>query len=139
MTGAKRTLMVLGGGSLFGFGLAYSRMTRPEIVLDFLRLVDLGLILVLGLASIIALLAVNFLPVVMRGPLAGGSFSPRLRDLDARVILGAIIFGVGWGISGFCPGAAIASIGTGNYPIIAGVAAMFLGAYVHGALASARK
>ena len=53
-------------------------------------------------------------------------------DVGGKVIVGAAIFGVGWGISGQCPGSAIASIGMGNIPILVGVISMFFGAYFQG-------
>jgi uncharacterized membrane protein YedE/YeeE len=56
--------------------------------------------------------------------------------MSRNVIIGAVIFGVGWGISGQCPGSAVASLGTGNIPILLGLAAMFIGAYLWGFLDS---
>ena len=56
----------------------------------------------------------------------------RERTLSRNTILGAIVFGVGWGTSGLCPGAAISSVGVGNLPALVGISAMFLGAYVMG-------
>ena len=127
-----RNIAVYAGGILFGFGLAYSGMTRPEIVLSFLRLDDLGLIFVMGGAAAVTFFAINVVPKLMKAPALGGAFRPRVRVLTGNTLIGAAIFGIGWGISGQCPGSAVASIGTGNWPIIVGIAFMFLGAYIRG-------
>jgi uncharacterized membrane protein YedE/YeeE len=127
-----RNIAVYGGGILFGFGLAYSGMTRPEIVLSFLRLDDLGLIFVMGGAAVITFIAINVVPKFMKAPALGGTFRPRVSVLTRNTLIGAAIFGTGWGISGLCPGSAVASLGTGNWPIIFGLTFMFLGAYLRG-------
>ena len=120
------------GGILFGFGLAFSGMTKQEIVLSFLRLDDLGLLFVLGGAAILTLLTINLAPKLLEKPITGGTYKKRSRILNSKIIIGAAIFGVGWGISGQCPGSAIASIGTGNLPVLVGIVSMFLGAYLQG-------
>lgn len=127
-----RNIAVYGGGILFGFGLAYSGMTRPEIVLSFLRLDDLGLIFVMVGAAVVTFVAINVVPKFMKAPALGGTFRPRVSVLTRNTLIGAAIFGTGWGISGLCPGSAVASLGTGNWPIIAGLTFMFLGAYLRG-------
>jgi len=127
-----RNISVYIGGILFGFGLAYSGMTKQEIVLSFLRLVDLGLILLMGGAAVVTFFAINVVPKFLKAPVLGGVFKPRVSVLTRNTIIGAVIFGVGWGISGQCPGSAVASLGTGNWPVIVGLAAMFLGAYLRG-------
>jgi uncharacterized protein len=132
----KTNLIVLFGGILFGFGLAYSGMTKQEIVLSFLQLKDLGLIFVLGGAALVTAVAINVLARFVKKPPFGDEYKPRTRILSWTTIVGAIIFGVGWGISGQCPGSAMASLGTGNYPILIGIAAMFIGAYLRGLLDS---
>ena len=123
---------VFTGGLLFGFGLAFGGMTKPEIVLSFLQLKDLGLIILLGGSAFVTALTINLIPKVMNKPLFGGEFKKRKRTLSKRTLIGAAIFGVGWGLSGQCPGSAMASIGVGNLPILVGVASMFLGAYIMG-------
>jgi uncharacterized membrane protein YedE/YeeE len=127
-----RNIVVYIGGILFGFGLAYSGMTKPEIVLDFLRLDDLGLIFVMGGAAALTFLAINVVPRFMKAPVLGGVFKPRVSVLTRNTLIGAAIFGIGWGVSGQCPGSAVASLGTGNWPVALGIACMFLGAYLRG-------
>ncbi len=129
-----RNFIILLGGILFGFGLAYSGMTKQEIVLSFLQLHDWGLIFVLGGAAAVTSLAVNLVPRYLKKPAFGVEFKPRQATLSKRVLAGAAIFGVGWGLSGQCPGSAVASLGTGNLPVFVGLIFMFLGAYLRGRL-----
>ena len=80
--------------------------------------------------------AVNVLAKHQKKPVLGGEFKPRRRILSWKTIIGAVIFGIGWGLSGQCPGSAIASLGTGNLPVLLGIFAMFIGAYLKGLLDS---
>ena len=125
--------LVFAGGLLFGAGLGYSHMVRPEVVLDFLQFDDLGLLFVMGGAAVttgvVFFLATNYLD---RAPLTGDVYERRLKSLDRNVLVGGGIFGVGWGLSGICPGAAYASLGVGNYPVLLAIAGMLLGAYAQG-------
>ena len=125
--------LVFAGGLIFGFGLGFSHMAQPEVVLSFLQLADLGLLFVMfGAAAVTGLtffLATTFLG---RAPLTGAPYGRRIKSLDRNVVIGGAIFGVGWGLSGICPGAAYASLGVGNYPILWGIAGMFVGAYAQG-------
>lgn len=123
---------VFTGGLLFGFGLAFGGMAKQEVVLSFLQLRDLGLLLLLGGSALVTALTINLVPKSLKKPLLGGEFKKRKRTLNKNTIIGAAIFGVGWGLSGQCPGSAMASIGVGNIPILIGVASMFLGAYIMG-------
>jgi len=127
--------VVLAGGLLFGFGLAVSRMTHPEVVLDFLTGEDLGLAFVMGGgAAVVGLTVWAATRSGRSAPLTGRRYARRLKTLDRNVVGGGVVFGVGWGLSGICPGAAYASLGVGNWPILWAVAGMFLGAYAQGVL-----
>jgi uncharacterized membrane protein YedE/YeeE len=123
------------GGLVFGLGLAVSGMARPEVVLDFLQFEDFGLLFVMGGAAVVTgvtfFVATNSLE---RAPLTGEAYTRRLKEFDRNVVLGGAVFGVGWGVSGICPGAAYASLGVGNVPILWAIAGMFLGAYAQGLL-----
>jgi uncharacterized protein len=121
------------GGLLFGFGLAFSGMTQPEIVLSFLQLKDLGLLLILGIAAGLTLITYQIIKKRINKPIVSNSFDPYPKILRKDALIGAVIFGIGWGISGLCPGSALASIGIGNMPILIGIGGMFLGSYVQGA------
>lgn len=125
-------LFVLAGGVMVGYGLSLSKMVRPEVVLSFLRFEDLGLLLVLGGAVTVALLAYQLAPRLMRKPLAAPVFGEHPSVLNARTLGGAAIFGIGWGMCGVCPGPAIAGLGTGNWPLLLSLAGMLAGAYVQG-------
>ncbi|WP_254538806.1 YeeE/YedE family protein [Halomarina litorea] len=132
-------LAVLLGGLVFGFGLALSGMAKPEIVLDFLQFDDLGLLFVMGGAAVVS--GVTFFGATRfldRAPLTGRAYTRRLKTMDRNVPIGGVIFGVGWGVSGICPGAAYASVGIGNLPILWAVLGMFLGAYAQGYVRSYR-
>ena len=131
-------LAVLTGGAVFGFGLAHSTMIRPEIVLGFLRFHDFGLLLVLGAAASVTALCYQLAPRVMRRPLFEAAFGRHAATMSKETIGGAALFGIGWGISGVCPGPAIAGLGAGNWSLLIAVGGMFAGAYVQGWLASRR-
>ncbi len=119
-------------GMLFGFGLSLSAMVRPEVVLSFLRFKDFGLLLVLGGAVAVALLAYQLAPRLLVKPLFGSAFAKHASVLDARTIGGAAIFGLGWGLCGVCPGPAFAGLGSGNWPLLVALAGIFAGAWVQG-------
>ena len=125
--------LVLFGGVLFGFGLAYSHMARPEVVLNFLQFDDFGLAFVMLGAAVVAGAAFAVAPRVFdEAPITGDRYELRVKPFDRNVVVGGIIFGVGWGLSGVCPGAGYASLGIGNVPILWALAGMFVGAYLQG-------
>ena len=127
------TAVVFVGGLLFGGGLAVSQMVRPEVVLAFLTVEDLGLAFVMGGASIVVGITVAFATTFLdRAPITGTPYGRRLRTLDRNVVVGGVVFGGGWGLSGVCPGAGYASLGVGNWPILWAIAGMFIGAYAQG-------
>lgn len=122
----------LGAGVLFGFGLALSTMIRPEVVLSFLRFEDFGLALVLGSAVVVTWIAYRFAPRVLRRPLLGGTFHTHHLAPARSAVTGAAIFGIGWGLTGVCPGPAIAGIGAGSYELLFSVAGLAIGALLQG-------
>ena len=125
-------LSALFAGGLFGFGLAYSTMVKPESILQFLMLKNMGLLLVMGGAAGVTFVAYHLLPRLMKRPVFGVAFGKHPSHLDARTLIGAAIFGVGWGLSGVCPGPAIAGLVAGNLSLLWAVAGMALGALVQG-------
>lgn len=129
---APRLLAVLAAGVLFGFGLALATMIRPEVVLSFLQFRDWGLMLVMGGAMGLTLLAYRFAPRVWRAPLLGGAFGHHVATLDRDTVLGAAIFGIGWGLCGVCPGPAIAGLGAGNLSLLWALLGIAAGAGLQG-------
>ncbi len=119
-------------GMLFGAGLAWSGMIKPEVVLSFLRFQDFGLLLVLGSAVITTFLTYKLAPKLMQKPLLEARFGRHLNVQIRDTIIGAALFGIGWGLSGVCPGPAIAGLGAGNWPLLVCVAGIFAGAGVQG-------
>jgi len=129
-----KLLSAAASGLLFGYGLALSGMTSPDKVLDFLDVAgdwDPSLLLVLGGAVGVTLVAFRF--ILRRGaPLLDRAFRlPTAKGIDGPLIVGAILFGIGWGISGYCPGPAIASLAAPNWETWVFLPAVFLGALLH--------
>jgi uncharacterized membrane protein YedE/YeeE len=130
----KRALAALLAGALFGVGLAVSRMTDPTVVLGFLDLFgqfDPTLALVLAGAVITSWLA--FRLVLRRGhPLLASDFQlPVATLVDRKLVLGAAIFGVGWGLAGYCPGPALVAMASAIDSALVFVPAMIVGSLVH--------
>jgi uncharacterized protein len=116
-------------GLVFALGLGLSGMMMPAKVIGFLDITgawDLSLALVM--VGAIAVHAVLYRLIRKRmSPLLGGKFQvPTRQDIDARLLLGGALFGVGWGLGGFCPGPALASLTTGA-PLVLGFVASMLG------------
>ncbi|WP_348814667.1 YeeE/YedE family protein [Halomonas sp. H10-59] len=117
-------------GLVFSLGLTLSGMTDPARVVGFLDVAgdwDPTLIFVLGGAVITTFIGYRL--VWRRGtPLLGERFQlPTRRDIDGRLLLGAALFGVGWGLSGYCPGPAIVSSSAMSLPLAGFLLAMLLG------------
>ena len=123
---------MLSSGALFGLGLSVSTMIQPEIVLGFLRFEEFGLLLVLGSATGLTLLVYQVIPRLRKKPFIGETFGKKTTGPMKRTLIGAVIFGIGWGICGVCPGPAIAGLGAGNWPMLIVVASMLAGSYVQG-------
>ncbi len=128
----SQVLAVLLCGALFGFGLALSTMVQPEVVLQFLQWRDAGLMLVMAGAMGVTLLAYRLVPRLTARPLLGGSFGHHVATMDRDTVVGAAIFGIGWGLSGVCPGPAIAGLGTGNLDLLWSLAGIAAGAWLQG-------
>lgn len=122
--------VALVSGVLFGVGLALAGMTRPEKVRGFLSFFhgwDPSLAFVMGGA--VAVHAVAFQLITRRrSPVFAARFAlPTRRDLDAKLLGGAAVFGVGWGLGGFCPGPGLTSLVGGAAPVAFFVLAMLVG------------
>jgi uncharacterized protein len=129
-SGALRTLAALACGLVFGLGLAISGMMNPAKVIGFLDVAgdwDPTLAFVMGGALLVAIPAYRVI-LKQRHPVLSGSFSlPTAEKLDSTLIWGSSLFGVGWGLVGFCPGPAVAAIVTGLPAVLGFVAAMIAG------------
>ncbi|MEX2122482.1 MAG: DUF6691 family protein [Woeseia sp.] len=126
-----RLLTPLAAGILFGLGLVISGMVNPAKVIGFLDIAgawDPTLALVMTGALAVAVPA--FRTILKRpSPVLEESFSLSTRTgLDPRLLGGAVIFGVGWGLAGFCPGPALSALATGSVPVLVFVLAMLGGA-----------
>lgn len=128
----KTGITMLLGGIIFGLGLSISNMINPDVVISFLELQDFGLLLVLCSAVVISAIGYYLIPKLFRTPLIAKHFQKHTKVLSKQTVIGAVIFGIGWGISGLCPGAVIAALGTLHWKILLGFAAMLLGVYVEG-------
>lgn len=117
-------------GLLFGLGLTLSRMIDPAKVLGFLDVAgrwDLSLALVMAGAAGTAAVGFRFV-LGRRAPLFAEAFTlPTARRVDRRLLGGAAVFGVGWGLAGLCPGPALADLGLVAWPVFIFVAAMLAG------------
>jgi uncharacterized protein len=134
MSAAFRPLVALLCGSLFGFGLALSGMLDPTRVRGFLDVFghwDPSLIFVLGGAVGASFLGVRMSRLRAQPLLAKSYDLPSSSQIDAKLVAGALIFGLGWGLSGLCPGPAVAGLVLGIQPIIAFVIAMLVGMGVY--------
>ena len=119
-------------GVIFGTGIVVSGMANPAKVINFFDVAgswDPSLAFVIGGALVVT--AVGYRIVFGRArPLFEGRFVlPTARNLYARLIGGSAVFGVGWGIAGFCPGGALPALGTGRIEVILFVAALIGGIF----------
>jgi len=135
----RRSFAALGAGTLFGFGLAVSQMVSPAKVLGFLDLAgdwDPSLAFVMAGAVLVTFAGYKF--VLRRpAPLFDRKFHlPTRRAIDASLLGGAALFGVGWGMVGFCPGPALAALAVADGKILGFVAAMLAGMALDHALAA---
>jgi uncharacterized membrane protein YedE/YeeE len=128
-----RTVAALICGALFGLGLSISGMLDPHRVLGFLDVTgawDPSLIFVLAGGVIVATIGYRLLRLPR--PLLDRRFDlPTKTAIDAPLLLGSAVFGIGWGIAGFCPGPAVASLTLGVGPALLFVITMVAGMIAH--------
>ena len=137
-------LMALVAGLVFGVGLTVSQMVDPAKVLGFLDFAgmvrgswDPSLAFVMGGALLVS--APAYFVAQRRGRAAlGPLFIPPRRRLDKRLTVGAVVFGIGWGLAGFCPGPAVTALGFGAGKAVIFFAAMLGGMAVYEAIAAPR-
>ena len=130
----KFLLAALLSGALFGLGLAMSGMTDPRIVLGFLDVFgDFDPTLMFVLGGAVATTTLRFRCVLRRGsPVLADTFQlSNLKHVDRRLLGGAALFGIGWGIAGYCPGPALAGLGIGSIEALWFIPAMLAGILLH--------
>lgn len=129
-------------GIVFGVGLALSQMMNPAKVLGFLDIAGswdptLGFVMAGGL---VAAMPGYFMARRRRVPLVEDAFRiPTRKDIDAPLLAGSALFGIGWGLAGLCPGPAVAALGTGLRPALIFFAAMAAGMVLFRAWEARRK
>lgn len=129
-----RMLINLLGGTLFGLGLTISGMVNPAKIIGFLDFAgnwDPTLAFVMGGALLVAIPAFRLIFKRQHPVLAEDFEVPTKKEVDARLLGGAALFGIGWGLGGFCPGPAVTALVSGLVPVFAFVAAMVAGMAVY--------
>ena len=130
-----RVVLALAAGALFGFGLSLSGMVDPARVSGFLDVAsghwDPSLMFVLGGAVMVAVPGVLLSRRLAKPVLAEDFSLPVKTRIDRPLITGSAIFGVGWGLAGFCPGPALSALVLGLVPVVLFVSAMIAGMLVH--------
>lgn len=121
----RATWTALLAGVLFGAGLTVGQMTNPAKVIGFLDVTgdwDPSLAFVMGAALVVSAIAHR-----VCASRAVGATAPAAAGIDVRLLLGAALFGAGWGLAGFCPGPAVAALVTGSGRVLLFVASMIAG------------
>ncbi len=127
-------MSALGCGLLFGFGLLISGMAQPAKVLNFLDIFgpwDPSLALVMAAALLVSGIGFALLRRRTQPVFTTRSLWPTRTDIDAPLVFGAVLFGIGWGLVGLCPGPALVDLATLSSRVIAFVAAMGAGMILH--------
>lgn len=126
-----KIISALAIGAVFGLGIAISGMANPAKVLNFFDIAgtwDPSLAFVMGGALLVTAIGYQFVFRTSRRPLFESDFSvPAARAIDLPLVGGAALFGVGWGLSGFCPGGAVPALGIGDPRALIFVASMVAG------------
>jgi len=138
----RATLSALFGGTIFGAGLALSDMINPARVLGFLDVAgrwDPTLAFVMAGAALVSALGYAVSYRLRRPVFESSFFIPENRQLDSQLIAGATLFGIGWGLVGFCPGPAIASLIYGFWQSWLFVVAMLIGMALQRAAVTSRR
>ena len=130
----KALVWVFVSGLLFGLGLTISGMINPAKVIGFLDVAgnwDPSLILVMASGLAVTVPGFHFILKQKRPLFEAKFFLPGKADIDLRLISGAVLFGVGWGLAGLCPGPALAGITSLDSSVLSFVAAMLGGMLLH--------
>lgn len=129
----KNTIAVI-LGSLFSLGLMFSGMSNPKKVLDFLDITgnwDASLAFVMGGAILVAFLPFQYAMKKQKTVFNDVIELPKATQIDRKLMVGALLFGIGWGIAGICPAPALTLVGLGHYDALYFIVAMLVGMYVY--------
>lgn len=135
-------IAALSFGIVFGLGLILSGMTNPANVLAFLDLAGLwnpSLGLVMAGAIVVAILPFQLAGRQGKSWLGEKLWQPERTAIDAPLLAGSALFGIGWGLSGFCPGPALVGLGAGYLPAVAFTIAMIFGMEIHNWMIAAQQ
>jgi len=127
-------LVIVASGILFGLGLSVSEMVNAARVLGFLNVMgpwDPTLIFVMGGALLVAVPGFQLARLMDKPVLAINFNLPTRKDIDRKLVFGAVIFGVGWGIAGICPGPSLVALNSLESNIVVFIVAMLAGILVH--------
>ncbi len=130
-------LFSFAAGLVFGLGLILSGMTDPSKVIGFLDLAGLwdpSLAFVMVGAILVGFVGYRVARQRTVSLMGGAMRVPAARDIDRRLILGSLVFGVGWGLAGYCPGPALAALGSGQDKAVVFTLAMLAGMAIYEAV-----
>jgi hypothetical protein len=130
----QQTFVALASGLLFGLGLGFSQMIDPEKVIGFLDLAgnwDPTLAFVMGGAVLVTVISFRFILKRPTPILNGKFYVPTRKDIDKPLLIGSALFGIGWGIGGYCPGPAVTALMLGSLNPLLFVVAMVAGSLTY--------
>lgn len=129
-----RSISALAAGFVFSIGLVISQMVNPQKVLGFLDLFDQwdpSLAFVMGGALLVTAIGYR-LVVNSNAPVYAEKFHiPTNKMITLKLVVGSVLFGIGWGLAGLCPGPALAALSVGGLPVVVFLLSMFAGALVY--------
>ncbi|MEP0073631.1 MAG: DUF6691 family protein [Marinomonas sp.] len=127
-------IITLLAGLIFGLGLAFSEMTNPAVVIGFLDIFgdwNPSLIIVMASAIAVGMLGYFIKSKQLRPFIASKWQVPTLRQIDSQLIIGSVFFGIGWGLSGYCPGPGLTALVNNFHEGIYFVGALIIGSGAH--------
>ena len=133
MTQTLRLISALAAGMLFGLGLSVAQMIDPAKVvgfLDFFGQWDPSLAFVMGGGLVVNLIATPLIFKRVRPAFAEYFRLPAKTEIDRRIVLGGVIFGIGWGLAGYCPGPMLTSLSFADGSIVTIVVAYLVGTLI---------
>jgi uncharacterized membrane protein YedE/YeeE len=136
------SVFALLSGIVFGLGLILAGMSNPRKVLSFLDITGLwdpSLIFVMAGAIGVGIIAFTIAKKRTKAFLGDVMHMPTKQDIDRKVIVGGLVFGIGWGIAGICPGPALVLLGAGSKQGVIFLIAMLIGIVLYSVISNARK